>query len=293
MFGLSQINLTSRKKIKGFTMMEMVLVIIILGIMSVGISGFISLSTQTYINATSRDELIGNARFVIERLSRELRNVVPNSIRVDSFGPLNCIQFTPIVASTVYKDIPVLPEPARKTLSVIPFKNIDGSNYQCDNASGCTDLVTIYPLTSDDIFENHTDETGKTFIIDSVNTVTTSNSPWEINILNSNDIHFSEDSPTQRLYITADQVSYCTAPSSVGGFIIRYVDEITIGNQTPPGSKPYLMAGYLNNDFGGKQPFDYQPATLKRNAVVQIHLPFTKDGENYVLDHEVHIKNVP
>jgi len=273
---------------KGFTLMELVLVIVILSIMSVGISGFITLSTKTYLNATNRDELIGNARFVIERLSRELRNAVPNSIRTNSWAGdrLQCIQFTPISASTVYTDIPVKPEPASKELSVIPFEDVSGNPYQCDSASGCTDLVTVYPINSDEIYDDHTNEDGKIFRIDNIDS---SSTPWKINILNSQNIHFNEDSPTKRLYITNEQVSYCVYP----GLIIRFRDDITEGSQTIPGSTRFYMAGYVIDDISGHLPFNYQPATLKRNAVVQIHLEFTKEDESYVFDHEVHINNVP
>ncbi len=281
---------------KGFTLMELILVIIILGIMAVGISGFITLSTQTYLNATNRDELVGNARFVIERLSRELRNAVPNSIRVNSWygDRLQCIQFTPIVASTVYTDIAVSPEPASKTLSVIPFEDNEGSPYQCDYTAGCTHLVTVYPLNSDDIYDDHTSQSGKIFRIDNVDT-STSTPEWNINVINNQEIHFDEDSPTQRLYITKEQVSYCAipVPSTGGAALIRYKDDITDGDQTLPASRRYYMAGYLATDFSAHLPFNYQPATLKRNAVVQIHLNFTRDDESYVFDHEVHINNVP
>jgi len=287
-------NAKSLKRIQGFTLMELILVIIILGIMAVGISGFITLSTQTYLNATNRDELVGNARFVIERLSRELRNAVPNSIRVGSWygDRIQCIQFTPIVASTVYIDIPVLPEEASKTVTVIPFEGDGGNPYQCDSTAGCTDLVTVYPLNSDDVYDDHTSQSGKIFRIADVDA---SNTPWEINILNGSKINFNEDSPTQRLYITREQVSYCAipVPSTGGAAIIRYKDDITDGDQTLPASRRYYMAGYLATDFSAHLPFNYQPATLKRNAVVQINLHFTKNGENYVFDHEVHINNVP
>ncbi len=280
-----------RKSNKGFTLIELILVIIILGIMAVGISSFITLSTQTYLNATNRDELIGNARFVIERLSRELKNAVPNSIRTASFGPYDCIQFTPIVASTVYTDIPVSPEQASKILKVIPFNGDDGTPYKCDIASaeGCDDLVIVYPLNKDDIWNDHLDDSGKMFPIESIDRNV---DPWQIKINNTNKITFTEDSPTQRLYITNRQVSYCTFPTSIGGFVIRFRDLITKG-EFRPGSNSFIMAGYLKNDLSDHAPFNYQPATLKRNAVIQIHLPFTKEGENYVFDHEVHINNVP
>jgi len=286
-------QMKSRKHNKGFTLIELILVIIILGIMAVGISGFITLSTQTYLNATSRDELIGNARFAIERLTRELRNAVPNSIRVRSWSgdSIQCLQFTPIIASTVYTDIPVAPELPSRILSVIPFEDDEGNPYQC-NSPGCTGLVTVYPLNSDDIYDDHTTESGKIFRIDNVDT---SASPWKINLANAQDITFDEDSPTKRLYITAEQISYCAeyVPEAGSVMISRYDDAVADEEQTVPASRRYYMAGYIVDDISTHLPFNYQPATLKRNAVVQIHFNFTKDDENYVFDHDIHINNVP
>lgn len=283
--------MNTNKQHKGFTLLELIVVIIILGIMSAGISGFISLSTQTYVNATTRDELVGNARFLIERLNRELRNALPNSIRISEWGSgeniTQCLQFTPIVASTTYLDIPVSPEPASKVLSVVPFVDVFGNSYN----HTALDLVTVYPLITNDIYTNSQpiSAMGKTFLIDSV---TSSSTPWQINIDNSQDVHFLEDSPTQRLYIIREQVSYCNAYVVAEDVwtIVRFSDFIESGTQSYPSSTRQFMAGYLNS---GQTPFNYEPATLQRNAVVQINFHFTKDSEKYVFDHEIHINNVP
>lgn len=280
-----------RKLSKGFTLLEMVLVIIIMGIMGVGISGFISVSTQTYISATSRDELIGNARFAIERLSREVRNAVPNSIRISTFDASHCLQFVPIAGSTAYTDIPVSPEPASKELTVIPFNNRDGNTYQLGD-TGFDDLVIAYPLTSDDIYTDYTAAMGKTFQIDSIDSPSAS-SLWTINVLNTQNINFVEDSPTERLYLANEQVSYCVEPAGSTGALIRFSESIATGNQVYPSSDGVYMAGYLQQAYSGRLPFDFQPATLKRNAVVQVYFEFTKDSEDYVFDHEIHMNNVP
>jgi len=254
--------------------------------MSVGISGFITLSTQTYLNTTSRDELIGNARFVIERLSRELRDVVPNSIRTGNFGTSQCIQFAPIKASGVYLDTPVAPELASDVITVIPFNDNAGDPYSFVAGSG--DLLTVYPLTSEDILsESHTDAIGRTFSVASI-TSNVSNQPWEIKL--SQAVNFTEDSPTKRFYITNRQVSYCSVLKAEGTFLVRFDEEITSGSQALPSSDGSYMAGYL---AGNPNLFTYLPGTLTRNAMVQIHLPFTKDSENYVFNHEVHLNNVP
>ncbi|PKG85261.1 prepilin-type cleavage/methylation domain-containing protein [Colwellia sp. 75C3] len=270
---------------KGFTLLELILVIMILGIMAVGISGFITLSTQTYLNATNRDGLVSNARFVIERLNRELRNAVPNSIRIgtNSTNTIQCIEFVPIVASTVYIDIPVSPEPASKIVKAIEFQNESNQPYECD---GCQDLLMVYPLNPNDIYEDHNDSVGKVFSIDEVDDT---KDPWEISIRNNNEVMFSENSPTNRLYIANKQIKYCAFINK----IYRYSNSIG-GNLTVPGrSRPVLMAEHMIDVTSGELPFTYLPGTLTRNAVVQIHLNFTRNDENYVFDHEVHINNVP
>ncbi|PKI13151.1 prepilin-type N-terminal cleavage/methylation domain-containing protein [Colwellia sp. 12G3] len=281
-------NNKSLKRAQGFTLIELILVIIILGIMAVGISGFITLSTQTYLNATNRDGLISNARFVTERLTRELRNAVPNSIRIgeSSNDKMQCIEFIPIIASTVYTDIPVAPELASKVVSVIPFEKDNGTSYECDSMDGCDHLAMVYPLHHTDVYDPHDDDVGKVFAIDNV--VETPNI-WQINLLNTDDVHFIEDSPTHRLYIANRQVKYCVLATR----IIRYNSSIG-GNLTiPGGSSPSLMAEHVIADISGHLPFKYVHSTLTRNAVVQIHLNFTRNEENYVFDHEVHINNVP
>ena len=89
---------------KGFTLIELVTVIVLLGIMATGIGGFITLSTQTFVNVSERDELLASARFAIERLNREVSNAVPNSIRIatDIDSNRQCLEFMPIQASTSY-----------------------------------------------------------------------------------------------------------------------------------------------------------------------------------------------
>ena len=89
-------------KESGFTLLELIIVIILLGVMAVGITGFITLSTQTYLNVTERDELLASARFAVERLNREVRNALPNSLRVKTNVDTNkqCLEFIPIQAST-------------------------------------------------------------------------------------------------------------------------------------------------------------------------------------------------
>ncbi|AVV84022.1 MSHA biogenesis protein MshO [Shewanella putrefaciens] len=47
--------------------------------------------------------MLSQSRFVVERMTRELRSAVPNSVRVNTDSlTYQCIEFVPIQASTSY-----------------------------------------------------------------------------------------------------------------------------------------------------------------------------------------------
>ncbi len=197
---MRQYKITPQFVMQGFTLVELVLVIVLLGVMSLGISSFIKLSTQTYVNVSERDALMSSSRFVIERLSREIRNALPNSIRVkpglsDPNYGLQCIEFIPILATTNYIDLPVSPEPARNTIEVIPFKAQNGDNdYECSGS--CLDMVSVYPLSANDIYADVTITPNKLAGLQSV-TKPAGGPLWTLNLDQA--LTFSAESPTKRL----------------------------------------------------------------------------------------------
>lgn len=281
---LKQMKSQKRMKSSGFTLLELIIVIIILGVIAVGIAGFITLTTQTYLNVTERDELLANARFVIERLNREIRNTVPNSIRVKNNNSMQCIEFVPIEASTTYIDIPVTPEVASSNITVIPFNNKLGSPYECNS---CFDQVMVYPLSADEVYSSFNDSTGKVFNLAEFSSL--ASNEWTLPIANINGVLFDDDSPTKRLYIANQQVSYCVLLER----IYRFKNGIGGTQKLPPRSRPYLMAEYVAPIDVNALPFTIVPATLTRNAMVHINLHFIRNEEEYVFDNDIHINNTP
>ena len=269
---------------QGFTLVELIMVIVLLGIMAVGISGFIGLSTQTYINVAQRDELVASARFAVERLNREVRNAVPNSFRVNSNSSTQCLEFLPIVASTTYIDIPVAPEIASNTFTVIPFVNNNNNTYVLN----INDVVVVYSLYSTDIYTNLTDNIGKVFGLKAINTTAV---PWVISLDHTAGDVFSADSPNKRLYIANKPVSYCIN----NGNLTRYSDYNIIASSyiVPTNANSALMAEKLAPISNITPIFTIQPATLKRNAQIQIRLDFIRDGEHIIFANDIHLVNVP
>ncbi|MEZ9231128.1 prepilin-type N-terminal cleavage/methylation domain-containing protein [Vibrio amylolyticus] len=88
-------------KRNGFTLIEMIMTIIIGGILVLGIAGFIELGMKGYSDTVDRQRLQTQARFVLEKISREVRHSVPNSIEVTGTTD-TCLSFYPILYSGFY-----------------------------------------------------------------------------------------------------------------------------------------------------------------------------------------------
>ena len=274
------------KRESGFTLLELIIVIIILGVMSVGISGFISLTTQTYLNVSERDDLLSSARFAVERLNREIRNAVPNSIRVSNNAAKQCIEFVPIKASTIYTDIPVTPDIKSEEISVVSFININDDPYTCSGT--CADFAVVYPLTSSDIYNFDIDSgDGKVTQFNAFTNMV--GDIWTLPIKPTGGMVFDEHSPTNRLYVFDSTVSYCVENFRLSRF---QSSSFNINQALPLFADSVLMAENITYDVNDL-PFKFSPPTLQRNGVVQIKLNFDRDGEIIAFNNDVHIENVP
>ena len=70
----------------GFTLIEMIVVIVITGIVASAVAVFIKRPVEGYVDAARRAELTDVADTALRRMTRDLRTALPNSIRVDGSG---------------------------------------------------------------------------------------------------------------------------------------------------------------------------------------------------------------
>jgi len=268
-------------KQRGFTLIELIMVIMVLSAVSVGVSSFIHFGVDIYRDAAGRDRQIGDSRFLIERISRELREALPNSVRVNDNQ--SCIEFVPIVASSSYIDIPVMPE----LVSKLPLVVLPAAEVLLSQA----DKLVIYPLHPSDIYVRVAGSppvvSGKVFeLAAAVPARDIAGDAVSGTLTLKNAVQFSADSPTERYYLIKDAVSYCVE----GTDIKRHSGYWSASGQaSPPTSNGVLMAQRQSNS----KPFVYHPASLTRSAMVQLNFEFSYDDELLKLYHEVHVVNVP
>jgi MSHA biogenesis protein MshO len=74
------------KQQSGFTLVEMIIVIVITGIIGGIVAMFIKAPVQGYVDSARRAELTDIADNAVRRLARDVRTAVPNSIRADAAG---------------------------------------------------------------------------------------------------------------------------------------------------------------------------------------------------------------
>ncbi|GAA0856550.1 prepilin-type N-terminal cleavage/methylation domain-containing protein [Aliiglaciecola litoralis] len=267
---------------KGFTLIELVTVLVVLGVVSVGIAGFIRTGTDIYVDVVERDQILSEGRFVVERLKREVTNALPNSLRVGGDASIQCIEFVPVLFSSFYFDIPVAPEDPSDTVKVVAT-SASTSTYSYQSGHS----IVVYPTSINDVYGS----ASKRFLLDSAPTLDPDDNKKLIITLTS-DVQFSTDSPSSRAYIVGGPVSYCVTNKQ----IYRHADYGFNTSQSTSLSNGVLMAENIQNNLNGSaqdKPFRISQATLTRNAFILMLLRFELNDELVVFNNEVHIPNAP
>lgn len=288
--------------------MEAVASILLLAIISIGLTQFIGFSAEGYLDTSNRNQLSASARVVIERMAMELHNALPNSVRVtDAFqtgdaevtAGLNpgdqCLEFLPILAATTYIDPPFHPSPSTTTIKVVEFSP--------PQTTGT--YAIIYPRSESDIYQDL--PLANPGHVAGVQLITAHVSLANVDVVTLTPTHtFRRRSPEDRIYLVDEPVSYCIN----GDRLYRYQGYDISGNQrlptAPGGSCPGALAPCLpanttegraviatDLDNEGLTAFDQLAATLRRNAIIQFEFNFSKEGESIIMNHEVMLHSAP
>ena len=269
-------------KNSGFTLIEVITVIIVLGVVSVGIGGFIRSGLGIYNDVTERDQLLSESRFVVERLSRELRMAVPNSARLAQDGDGNqCLEFVPADWVTYYTRLPVFPD----ALTMVNIVEIAGNTAGFSLALDGSDYALVYPNSNADVYDLSQNKRRaiEACIDEGPNTSCASGDDPNNLAKLSVSATFKDSSPASRLYFVRRAVSYC----AVEGKIYRIESPIQTTQTVHTGG--VLMAENQANSL----PFQVVLPTLTRNGLVNMLLTFERNEEIVNFSHEVHIPNVP
>jgi len=262
---------------QGFSLIELIIVIIILGIMAISLGSLTSNSVYSYIDAKDRNQLSQSAKWVTERISREIREALPQSVRTGSTGNFHCVEFLPIENASSYLNLPA-------NGSVTSF-DVVGFNLSSSAAS----LMAIMPINASSLYS------GGGTLGNVASIVVSASDPNQAVITLTAPTNFARRSPQNRFFLLNSPVSFCLDDSN--GQMIRYSNYgITANQQRPPSGGEQIGSNFS----ASSTVFNYQSGTLSRSGLLQINLRSQNRGrslsgsdESFDVFHEVHIRNVP
>lgn len=248
---------------RGFTLVELVIVIVIAGILAVGSVQFVGQATQGYSDAADRQQLATIGWIASEKITRELRNALPNSIRLSAVD--TCIEFVPVTGGSHYRTLPTSTTPRTITAIASGFVSTSGNTRV---AVYPTEVSAVYGQSNPGPVSNTTIFPLSPSPIPNVDTITL-----------RGDFEFLSESPEHRFYFIEDPITYCIE----SGRLNRYSG---YGFSASKGTAQIIVDKVQSGSF------DVLPASLTRNSVVTMHFELM-DGTPHIVDQEVQIRNVP
>ncbi len=266
---------------QGFTLVELIMVIVVLGIIAIGSTQYIVNSAASYRDTALRERQGSVARVAIERISRELRNALPNSVRSSALR--ECLEFVPVLGGSVYTSLPLLS--ASNAFTSVPF---------ITDGAPPLGRVAVYPLSSAEIYAPAAISSISPALDSSQVSADLESLTDVVSVRLASAHRFPLGSPQRRWFMVSEPVSFCV---DTAGKLFRYSGYGFIATQPTPGSFPagqeQVSAGRALLASGVSGGFEVLPATLQRNALVQLELDFRERGEGLTLSHEVQLRNVP
>jgi len=269
------IDTRSPTKMSAFSLLELIIVLVLVSILAISLSGLTRDSVSSYIDAKDRSRLGQSSKWIIEKISREVREALPQSVRVATASGYYCLEFMAIVNASSYLNLP-------ETGSITSFNAVN-YNLLSTNAT----FVAIMPTTTSSIYSGGS--------LAALSSITQDADPNQVIVNLNAATNFSNRSPQRRFYLLTSPISYCL--NDVTGKMNRYSNYSLSANQPLPPTGGSLVGENLS---ASPWVFNYLAGTLSRSGLLQINLHsqnrkrgFTGNQESIVLFQEVHVRNVP
>lgn len=271
----------------GFTLIELVMVIVIMGVIGGVVSVFMRSPIDAYFASARRAALTDVADGTLRRMARDVRKALPNSLRTPATVPANqCLEFIPTKTGGRYR--------ADNTAAGLSFDAPDGlfnmlgknSVLPVDQRIVAGDLIAVYNLG---IAGSNAYNQDNTRVVSALGIEFQSALlGWEtpINLIATlSPLPLASGSNRFHVIPAWEQVvSYVCS----GNTLFRTVNSTNFTSNCP--ATGAVLATNVSSCY-----FDYSGADLSRNAMVRIVLQMqdSTGNESVRLQQEIHVNNTP
>lgn len=281
---------------RGFSLVELIVVIVITGVVASVVGLFITGPIQGFLDQSRRAELVDGAQIALTRMGRDLRGALPNSVRTSGNAieillatdgdryraetpgaDADRLEFT--ATDTAFNTLAPLAPPSpvpglgvpyvvTGALAIYPLQQFGANPYvAADRVMTPIGNIQITPVINNAVTEYRV-------VLDAAGGPGAHQFPF--------------DSPTRRVFLVSGPVTWLCSPPQ----LLRYDGYAVTGAQAvPPAGTATLVVGDVQSCS-----FQYSAGTAQRNAVVSVALVLAKPNapeERVRLVRQVHVSNSP
>ena len=280
----------------GFTLIELVVTLVISTIVIAFVSLFISGPVQGFADQARRVRLVDAVDAALERIGRDVRRSLPNSVRTTSSGSVVALEMLSTVDGARYRA-----QPPGGDEQILDFASADDEwnvlgpfTQVAKPFNSASHYLAVYnvgvPGADAYALADVITPDGTTISISADGAM-----PGEDRVTLDTPFRFAYPSPTQRIFLVDGPVTYLC--NTVTGTLQRYHGYAIQANQAAVDSHGELLANGATASLMANQvdscAFTYASGTAERAGLVSLQITVRAQGESVSLLSQIHVDNVP
>lgn len=261
----------------GFTLIELIVVMVVVGILSGIVALFIRHPMDAYITTSRRAALVDAGNTALQRLTGEVQGALPNSLRVSESGGITYLEFLPVQDGGRYRTETT----AAGSGDILDFTSGSDASFDVLGPPVTTadgQFLVVYNLGMDadtDAWQGGNRRTVASPFGSAANlTFTATGTPFPL------------ESPGNRFYLIGAPITYICNPGSqqllrVTGYTLQATQPTSFGTATPR-----LLAGDV-----ASCSLIYDAGAGQGLGQLTLRLQLTRDGETVTLYREMAVNN--